>query len=183
MCECDGCLEVKDNSRKDVGCSFKCGGCGELCTAYNASDPSSTDWSSGQCNKTASCTTCTNSSACNVDQDCVILPDENSGICVDSGICTKDKNKLCDEAWNVITGKKDKSAKCCPASSGCIKGAIGVIATSTCSVTCGKGSCLGATEKNSKYLPSTFCSFGQRLRKLFSFPFHGIICLRSRAFV
>lgn len=173
-CECNGCLVSKTG--QDVGCSFKCDGCEELCTTYNASDPSSTDWLSGECNATASCTTCTNSSACNVDQDCVILPDQDSGICVGSGFCTKDKNRLCDEAWNVITGGNDKSAKCCPASSGCIKGAIGVIATSTCSVTCGT-KCLGVTDKNSKYLPSTFCTFGQRLRKLSSFKNHRSIAL------
>ena len=175
VCQCTGCLQTKQSavqppeSTDDVGCVIKCD-CDEQCSTFNETYPELTNWTAGTCSEP--CTTCTNSSTCKTDQDCIILPDEDSGICVGSGVCTKSKNKLCDEAWNVITGGNDKSAKCCPASSGCIKGSIGVIATSTCSVTCGKGSCLGVTDKKSKYLPSTFCSFGQRLRKLFSFEFH-----------
>lgn len=186
-CQCTGCLQTKKDAAKaakppettdDVGCVIDCD-CDEKCSTFNETYPESTNWTAGSCSGT--CTNCTTSSTCKTDQDCVILPEKDSGVCVGSGICTKDKNKLCDEAWNVITGGNDKSAKCCPASSGCIKGSIGVIATSTCSVTCGKGSCLGVTEKKvkgvTKNLPSTFCSFGQRLRKLFSFAFHRPIAL------
>ena len=174
-CQCSGCLQTKKDAAKaamettdDVGCVIDCD-CDEQCSTFNETYPELTNWTAGTCS--GDCTNCTNTSDdCKTDQDCIILPEEDEGVCVGSGVCTKDKNKLCDQAWNVITGGNDKSAKCCPASSGCIKGAIGVIATSTC----GKGSCLGVTDKKSKYLPSTFCSFGQRLRKLhvFSFEFH-----------
>ena len=55
-----------------------------------------------------------------------------------------------------------------PAHSGCIKSAIGVVATSTCGNTCGFD-CRGSESNPGNsygYSPSTFCIFGQRVEHM-----------------
>ena len=110
-----------------------------------------------QCNRT-------HFDICPEDTDCIVVENEEVGVCTDSGLCTTDKKTLCDEAYAVVTGKSDNSAKCCPATSGCIKSTIGVKATSTCSTNC--GNCLDAKTVNQQDIPTSFCKFGQRLGKL-----------------
>ena len=109
------------------------------------------------------CATCTplNATDCPEDTDCIIVGANTEGTCVDSGLCTADKKTLCDEAYAVVTGKSDNSAKCCPATSGCVKTTIGVIATSTCSTNC--GNCLEGKVVEFKEIPTSFCIFGQRV--------------------
>ena len=135
-------------------------GCEPECICPKACDTSSD--SSGVCNS-ALCDPCTPSNAtdCPADTDCIIVGDSELGTCTDSGVCTAEKDSLCDEAYAVVTGKTDNSAKCCPATSGCIKSQIGVKATSTCSTNC--GNCLEKKSVDGKEIPATFCMFGQRL--------------------
>ena len=182
---CEGCLTPVP--QPDVGCTINCE-CGQACSSYDGDNPDATDYGQSGATCSGNCTTCVPSSttnACGADQDCIKgenpenKQDDDFGFCVESGICTKDKESLCDDAWNAVSGKNDKSAKCCPATSGCIKTQIGVIKTSTCSTNC--GSCLSNKrgQPNTNYIPTTFCRFGQRLGKschftyyqLFAFPF------------
>jgi len=171
-CECDcgtGCLRSLQGNG-EVGCFFEddCI-CGKACSSYNTNDPDSTDYaqSGATCDPTK-CDPCTRAgdtfTACPTDTDCIVVGNSDDGVCVDSGLCTQDKEQLCDEAYAVVTGKSDNSAKCCPATSGCIKSQIGVKATSTCSTNC--GDCLEKKRVDSKEIPATFCNFGQRLGKL-----------------
>lgn len=176
-CECLGCLEqVSDavQGSSDVTCTIKCN-CGEECSTYDPNDPDNSDYGASGADCTGTCTTCTPSSdtACGEDRDCI---DEgisaDSGFCVDSAICTKSKEKVCDKAWKAVSGKNDNSAKCCPATSGCIKSQIGVTKTSTCSTNC--GSCLTSKQgkkqgKTTYQIPTTFCRFGDRLGKSWHF--------------
>ena len=146
----------------DVGCSLDCE-CGPACSSYDETDPISSNFGEDGaiCNNTK-CPTCVAENVtCPEDTDCIIIGDNAEGRCVDSGLCTADKKTLCDEAFSVVTGRTDNRAKCCPASSGCVRTRIGVIATSTCSVNC--GDCLSDANIQSTYIPSTFCMFGQRL--------------------
>ena len=156
------------NLATDVGCTLlETCECGKACSSYNATDPDSTDYgqSGANCDSTR-CDTCTRDtfSACPADTDCIAIGNSNDGICVDSGLCTKKKGQLCDEAYAVVTGKTENSAKCCPATHQCIKSKIGAKATSTCSTTC--GGCLGSKNVDKVDIPATFCKFGQRLGKL-----------------
>lgn len=136
-----------------------------MCNCLDECDPPATPFEGQQTSKNCrgQCMPCTpsNATACPEDTDCIIIEDKTEGICVDSGLCTTDKKTVCDEAYAVVTGKSDRSAKCCPATSGCVKTTIGVKATSTCSTNC--GSCLGAKTVESKDIPISFCMFGQRL--------------------
>jgi hypothetical protein len=84
-----------------------------------------------------------------------------------AGICTAAKEKMCDNAYQAMTGSNNNRAKCCPSTSGCVKSTMGVIATATCGNVCGT-SCLGAESNPGNapgYSPSTFCIFGQRVGK------------------
>ena len=116
-------------------------------------------------NDESNCQTCTTTNTtCPDDTDCIIVGANTNGTCVDSGVCTADKKTLCDEAYAVVTGKTDNRAKCCPATSGCVRTQIGVKATSTCSVNC--GDCLSEFNSQGTNVPATFCMFGQRLSEL-----------------
>ena len=82
-----------------------------------------------------------------------------------TGICTAAKNAMCDDAYQAMTGSNNNRAKCCPSTSGCVKGPMNVVATATCGNVCGT-SCLGDESNpgnNPGYSPSTFCIFGQRV--------------------
>ena len=136
-------------------------------------------------NNESNCQTCTTTNTtCPVDTDCIIVGANTNGTCVDSGVCTVDKKTLCDEAYAVVTGKTDNRAKCCPATSGCVRTQIGVKATSTCSVNC--GDCLSDFNSQGTDVPATFCMFGQRLSEfamgklvlyfLFILPFVMVTC-------
>ena len=162
-CQCTGCLERISNT--DVGCAIGCD-CGQACSSFNATgDPDATDYSTDGATCSGTCTICDPNSpntTCLDDQDCV------SGYCVESAICTQEKEKLCDKAWKAVSGKNDNSAKCCPVTSSCIKSTIGITKTSTCGSNC--GSCLTSKQgaKNAgdtNQIPTTFCRFGSRLGK------------------
>ena len=151
-CTCS-CLPCHD--QVSAGCEFKCD-CNDACNE-------------GTCDN-SKCAVCTPANAdekCSDDEDCIIAPGSTEGNCISSAICTDTKDDICDEAWSAVSGSGDGSAKCCPSTSSCIKSAIGVKATSTCSTSCGS-SCLGATTKNNRYLPTTFCRFGTRIGKFIS---------------
>ena len=142
-CVCSGCAsdDGLGACKLDCDCPEACvdGSCSAACTACNAAMPCPSN-----------------------DQDCV------NGICVDSAICTSAKNAICDAAYEAISGANNNKAKCCPASSACVKTEIGVVATSTCSNNCGTG-CLTSdanTGGEKGYAPSTFCSFGSRVENL-----------------
>ena len=165
------------SASNDVGCSFACD-CGRACTTYNETDPDASDYNSNdaECQNTdenneSNCQTCTTTNTtCPDDTDCIIVDSNTDGTCVDSGICTADKKTLCDDAYASVSGSTNKRAKCCPATSGCIRTQIGVKATSSCSTNC--GSCLGGETapgggnvKNQH--PETFCKFGQRLGEIY----------------
>lgn len=186
-CDCTGCLvtvaSITTGNSPDVGCTIGCQ-CGQACSSYNQDNPDATDYGTSWATCNATCETCTPSStdnACGADQDCIkgVDPDDTNkdtnddfGYCVESAICTADKEKLCDKAWKAVSGKNGNSAKCCPATSGCIKSKIGVTKTSTCSTN--RGSCLSSkrgktsnTVSGTYEIPTTFCRFGQRLEGLY----------------
>lgn len=156
------------SSSNDVGCSFACN-CGRACTTFNETDPDASDYNNIDAicenfdeNDESKCETCTlSNTTCPEDTDCIIVGANTDGTCVDSGVCTADKKTLCDEAYSVVAGKTDNRAKCCPATSGCVRTQIGVKATSTCSVNC--GDCLSDFNSQGTAVPSTFCMFGDRL--------------------
>ena len=166
ICDCKGCLgRIMDSigGSKDIGCAITCD-CGQACSSYNTTDPDATDYNTDGATCSGTCTACDPNSptTCSDDQDCV------NSYCVESAICTRDKEKLCDRAWKAVSGKNDNSAKCCPATSGCIKSKIGVTKTSTCSTNC--GSCLTSKQGDKQgsityQIPSTFCRFGSKLGK------------------
>lgn len=133
-----------------------------LCTTASSSNSQST----------TVCTAANADEKCTDDEDCIIAPGSNEGNCISSAVCTDTKDDLCDEAWSAVSGSGDGSAKCCPSTSSCIKSAIGVKATSTCSTSCGS-SCLGATTKNKRDLPTTFCRFGTRIGKFITTSYQG----------
>lgn len=152
--------ETLPTRTSDVGCSLKCE-CGQACSSYNESNPYSFNEIGATCNNTK-CPTCVaDSVTCPDDTDCIITGSDAVGKCVDSGLCTAEKKTLCDEAFAVVTGQTNNRAKCCPATSSCVRTRIGVKATSTCSVNC--GDCLSNFIQSGKRYPSTFCMFGQRL--------------------
>mmetsp|Transcript_5781 Transcript_5781/g.8499 ORF Transcript_5781/g.8499 Transcript_5781/m.8499 type:complete len:335 (-) Transcript_5781:211-1215(-) len=171
-CECDTkyCLaNVAKKSTDDMMCQFQCD-CKEGCISVNnANFVEGTDftWSNTNANQqcdTSQCTDCSSDpTACGLDQDCI--PDSNgNAICVESGICTADKNAICDDAYAAVTQNSNNRAKCCPSTSSCVKTIIGVIATSTCSNNC--GNCLGSTSNpgsDQGYSPATFCLYGNRV--------------------
>ena len=74
---------------------------------------------------------------------------------------------MCDEAYTAVSGSQNNRSKCCPATSGCIKGAMGVIATSTCGAVCGT-SCLTAQANPGNFgeSPATMCTYGQRVQNM-----------------
>lgn len=145
-------IDNDDRSGEDVGCFFKCE-CGPKCVIDNSTDPPTAD-----CD--GECQTCTlGENDCDRDEDCIV------DICVDSGLCTTAKTKICDEAYQVISNNPNNRAKCCPATSGCVKNSFGVTATATCSNSCGD-SCIGSQSNpgnGNGYAPSTYCVFGSRV--------------------
>lgn len=161
-CNCgdNSCLQII--AGQDVGCELKCI-CGAACSSTIFNETGAT------CDNTA-CEDCsTTNTTCPDDTDCIINDGQTDGKCVDSGLCTSAKKDLCDLAYASVSGSTNKRAKCCPATSGCIRSRIGVIATSSCSTNC--GSCLGGEEapgggnKKNEH-PETFCKFGQRLGEI-----------------
>ena len=155
-CSCPPC-----HNQVSAGCEFSCE-CENACVG-------------GTCDS-SQCTDCTSTNApekCTEHQDCIIPSGSNEGKCVESEICTTTKDSLCDEAWSAVSGSGsgDQSAKCCPSTSSCIKSAIGVKATSTCSTSCGS-SCLGATRKNDRDSPTVFCRFGSGIGTFIYFLLH-----------
>ena len=173
VCKCEGCLQkIKDVctgscKTNDVGCTLKCE-CGKACDSYNSTDPESTIFRDGSSCINTKCDNCTTTNTtCPDDTDCIINDGESNGKCVDSGLCTTAKKNLCDLAYASVSGSTNQRAKCCPATSGCIRTQIGGKATSSCSTNC--GSCLGGetapgSDKNDH--PETFCKFGQRLGEI-----------------
>ena len=108
------------------------------------------------------CPSCTNSTDCSPDEDCI------EGECISSGLCTSNKESVCDAAYSVITGSTDNSAKCCPATSMCVKGGWGAPVTSVCSTECGT-TCFDASSNpqgEDGYSPESFCSYGSRVERM-----------------
>lgn len=70
--------------------------------------------------------------------------------------CTERKTQLCNNSYFLVTGKPDKRAKCCPDTSGCVKGALKLESNSVCSTKCGE-SCPGTIDKGRH--PKVFCAF------------------------
>lgn len=159
------CDVSKNDATKDISCQFQCA-CKSACDVGGIATTAE-----GNCKTrddgSPDCTICNADSDCALDEDC-IKQDEVRSFCVESGLCTKSKDDMCDDAYAAISGKPNKRAKCCPDTSGCIKFGIGVIHTSTCGTTCGT-SCLSAESNPSAsvhgYSPSTFCIFGDRVGK------------------
>ena len=195
-CICTGCLEPSPSS-SDNSCILACD-CGLACSTYNLTgDPDETDWNNGRCcqdhaefatckngcdvfenAQNPNCTYCPECvvgwDPCPQDMDCISTTgdysDNQTGICVDSGLCTRAKEALCDDAYEAVAGNTNNRAKCCPATSGCIKNEIGVVKTATCGTNCGAclvgevSPCCGSYKN---HMPSTFCKFGQRLGENF----------------
>ena len=171
-CECaeQFCLSPPSGLEKDISCKFDCM-CEEECdTEGTYSKPSDGDRCGG--NPAKQCTDCLgNAEACGPDTDCIEETDQQGNVigavCVGSGICTAAKDSMCDDAYTAVSGSLDRRAKCCPATSGCIKGAMNVIATSTCGNSCGT-SCLNAQQNPGNFgeAPGTFCIFGQRVQNM-----------------
>ena len=174
-CKCEGCLVRTDtigtgsSSSNDVGCTLGCI-CGDACSSTNFNEEGATCDGTGD-----SCQDCSTNTECPADTDCIIDSGQSQGKCVDSGLCTAKKKDLCDVAYAAVSGGTNQRAKCCPATSGCIRTQIGVKATSSCSTNC--GSCLGDDKLGGDIKhPITFCKFGQRLGEISNIDFANVDC-------
>lgn len=75
---------------------------------------------------------CTSNRECGVNKVCV------SGTCEAADLCTNGKKQVCDNAYQRATGKNDNRAKCCPATSQCVKSGVQAGRSTACSTNCGK---------------------------------------------
>jgi hypothetical protein len=93
---------------------------------------------------------------CGVDGACQPGATCDGKYCIPAGDCTDRKNKLCDNAYFLITGSSDQRAKCCPDTSGCVKNKLLLTGNSVCSTTC--GDCFGTIQGTA---PIALCSFAE----------------------
>lgn len=75
---------------------------------------------------------CSVNGDCGDDKVCV------SGTCEAAGDCEGGKDQACDTAYALFTEETDFRAKCCPATSQCVKNGIQGGESTACSTDCGK---------------------------------------------
>lgn len=75
---------------------------------------------------------------CRANGDCGAGKVCVSGTCEAAGECTGGKEQECDAAYTRFTGLTNNRAKCCPASSQCVKNGIQAGVSTACSTNCGK---------------------------------------------
>lgn len=101
-CTCD-CPVAQCLTQASAGCDFVCD-CGIACDFTHPSFSPTASKALDNC--LSECATCDpdSSNSCEADQDCIkdISNDSSQGgYCVESAICTSDKEDLCDKAWKV----------------------------------------------------------------------------------
>ena len=107
VCDAEYCLAREDQQADDdTSCKFQCE-CRKKCSLpgnwTGAADATALD----RC--TNECTLCVdNPGARGEDEDCI------DGVCVESGMCTAQKEAMCDDGYAAVSGKKNQRAKCCP---------------------------------------------------------------------
>lgn len=75
---------------------------------------------------------------CSANRDCGAGKVCVSGTCEAAGDCSAGKARVCDAAYKRATGRNNNRAKCCPASSMCVKSGIQAGVSTACSTDCGK---------------------------------------------
>jgi hypothetical protein len=141
QCVCDASKCYEPGTGQDTGCVLACD-CPEKCE-------------NGTCNAALQCTPCS-------DVPCATGTSCDGVNCVPDGICNSNKNDLCDDAFEMITGSGANPSKCCPDSSGCVKITLELGSNSVCSTSCGT-SCLGVRNENGHdayEVPIVQCAFG-----------------------
>lgn len=80
-------------------------------------------------------TGCKTNDECGANEVCV------SGTCEAAGECTPGKKKICDDVYPFFSDDNNvnnQRAKCCPASSQCVKSGVQAGQSTACSTSCGK---------------------------------------------
>ena len=112
-CSCDSTYCLSGPTAQEKTCVFECN-CEKECD-INGTWTKITDRCGAKGDPNFQCTSCAEADGgadmCGDDEDCVGEPP----ICVGSGICTRDKGAMCDDAYAAMSGSNNNRAKCCPA--------------------------------------------------------------------